>query len=55
MEVELRKNGKLQIRLKASDGIEVVILDAMLSKAQNGQPVSLAKQDGCAVISMEAE
>jgi hypothetical protein len=55
MQVELRKNGKLQILLKATDDIELLILDSMVAKAQNGQPVKLVKQDGCAVISMGAE
>jgi hypothetical protein len=55
MKVELRKNGELQIRLNATDGIEEVILDSMVAKAQNGRPVKLVKVDGCAVISMEAE
>ena len=55
MQVELRMNGRLQIRLKATTPIEQVILDAMLAKAQNGQPVALARDDACAVVSVEGE
>jgi hypothetical protein len=55
MKVELRKNGELQIRLMAGDGIDEVILDRMAALAQNGQTVKLTKVDGCTVISMEAE
>jgi hypothetical protein len=55
MEVELRKNGTLQIRLKASDGIDQVILDSMLARAQNGRPVTLVRGEECVVVSMEAD
>jgi len=55
MKVELRKNGELQIRIQPTDGIEQVILDSMVAKAQQGATVRLAKSDECAVFSMEAE
>jgi len=56
VQVELRKNGTLQILLKGDDAIDVAILDAMVTKASNGQAINLTKhQDGWAVLSMETK
>jgi hypothetical protein len=53
MDVEIRKNGVLEIRLTATDAIDRVALDTFEAQAQLGRKVLLTAEDGVAVIRME--
>ncbi len=53
MKVEIRKNGKLQVRLTPADAIETVAVDSIIARAAKGEAVRVTGEDGVLVVEVE--